>query len=146
MHVGCVGIERRRAPHREAYDKQNLTRVIEERTNRAFAAERPFGFGVNESIRLVQIAAHRKSNDSEHRADDERYAPAPCLQLIRCEEYLPQEKQDEDRANLAADQRNVLEARVEASIPFIGDLGKIRRAGTVFPSKAQPLDDADNAE
>ena len=50
------------------------------------------------------------------------------------------------RANLAADQRYVLEARVEASMPFIGDLGKVRRAGTVFPSKAQPLNDARNAE
>ena len=92
------------------------------------------------------MSAHREGNDGQHGANHERYAPAPDLQLIRCEEYLLQQKQDQDCANLSADQRYVLEARVKPTMILIRDFSEIRGAGAILPTEAQSLNDARNAE
>ena len=45
-----------------------------------------------------------------------------------------------------ADQRHVLEARIEAAVLFVGHLGEIGGAGAVFAAEAQALDQAREAE
>ena len=53
--------------------------------------------------------------------------------------------QDHDRGQLPADERHVLEARVEAAMLLVSDLREIRRARAVLASEAQALDDAGKA-
>ena len=102
--------------------------------------------GGDEVVGLVQVAPHRERDDRQQRADDERDAPAPRLQLIRREEHLLQEQQDKDGAQLAADQRHVLKAGIEAAVLLVGDLGQVGGAGAVFAAKAQALNHAREAE
>ena len=94
----------------------------------------------------MQVAPHDQRDDRQQRADDERDAPAPGLQLLGGEEHLLQEQQDQDGAQLAADQRHVLEARVEAAVLLVGDLGEVGGAGAVLAAEAQALDHAREAQ
>jgi hypothetical protein len=43
---------------------------------------------------------------------------------------------------LAADQRHILEAGIEAAMVRVGNLAEIGGAGAIFAAKAEPLDDA----
>jgi hypothetical protein len=94
----------------------------------------------------VQVAPHHERHDRQHRADDERDAPPPRAQLLGGQEHLLQEQQHEDRAQLAADQRHVLKARIEAAMLLVRDLGEIRGARAVLAAEAQALDDARQAQ
>src|SRR5262249_41319577 len=96
----------------------------------------------HKGVGLVQIAAHRQSNNREQRSNDERYSPAPSLQLIGGQKDLLQQKEDEDGAKLAADKRDVLEAGVKAAMLFVGDFRKIPGPGAVLTTKTQALNNA----
>ena len=98
--------------------------------------------GGDEVIGLVQIAPHQQGDNRQQRADDERNAPAPRLQLRRGQEHLLQQQQDQNRAQLAADQGDVLETGIEAAVLLVGDLAQIGRAGAVLAAEAQTLDHA----
>ncbi|MHC2257627.1 hypothetical protein ACVILK_007319 [Bradyrhizobium embrapense] len=98
--------------------------------------------GLLERLGLVQAAPHHRREDREQGADHERNPPAPGLQLVRGQEHLLQQQQHDDRGELAADQGDVLEAGIEATMLGIGDLAEIGGAGAVFAAEAEPLDDA----
>ena len=89
----------------------------------------------------MQVAAHDKANDRQQCADGEGNAPAPDPELVSRQEYLLQEQQHQDGAELSADQCHVLEARVEAAAFLIGHFGEIGGAGAVLAPEAQSLDD-----
>src|SRR2546423_14337573 len=99
-----------------------------------------------EGVGLVQISPHHQCGDRKHRAYRKRYPPAPILQLIRCQQEPLKDEQNDDRAELPADQRHVLEARVETAILLVGHLTQVSRARTVFASEAEALDHARKTE
>jgi len=90
----------------------------------------------------VQAAPHHGGKDCQARADHEGNAPAPGLQFLRRQEHLLEKQQHDDRSELAADQRDVLEAGIEAAMPGVGDFGEVGGAGAIFAAEAQALDDA----
>jgi hypothetical protein len=90
----------------------------------------------------VEVAAHHRGDDGEQRADDEGNPPAPGANLIGRQEDILQSEEDENRAQLSADQRHILEARIEAAMPLVGNLGQVGGARAVFSAQAEPLNDA----
>jgi hypothetical protein len=61
-------------------------------------------------VGFVKIASHQQGDNRQQRADDERNPPSPGPQLFRRQKHLLEQQQHQDRAQLAADQRHVLEA------------------------------------
>ncbi len=100
------------------------------------------GARLHERVGLVHVAAHEIDDDGEPGADRERNAPAPGLELLRRQQQLLQDEQHQHGEELAADQRHVLEARVEAAVLGMRHLGKIGGAGAVLAAQAQPLHQA----
>jgi hypothetical protein len=64
------------------------------------------------------------------------------LQFLRRQEHLLQQQQHDDGRELAADQRDILKAAIEAAMLGTGDLAQIGRAGAVLAAQTQALDDA----
>jgi hypothetical protein len=75
-----------------------------------------------------------------------RNTPAPGADFVVGEKDFLQHQEDQQRADLAADQGDVLEARIEAAMALIGHFGEIGGAGAVFAAEAQALDDAGGGE
>src|SRR6202521_1116990 len=94
----------------------------------------------------MHVALHRQNDHRQKTSTSEGDAPAPCLQLNRCEQELLEEQQDKNGAQLAPDQRHVLEAGIEATVLFIGYLGEVGSARTVFAAQTQALNHAREAE
>ena len=59
---------------------------------------------------LNQSAAHDGGENGQKTADREGNAPAPIPQLLGRQQPLLEDEQHEDGAELAADQRDILEA------------------------------------
>ncbi len=144
LHIGRVGVEGGGAAGGEPDHQQDLAWIVEQHPQRRLAL-RNF-FCCLEGLGLVQAASHDRGDDRQRRPDDERDAPAPGAQLLGGEKDLLQQEQHNDGAELPADQGDVLEARIEAAMAAIGDLGEIGRAGAVLAAEAQPLDDARDRE
>jgi len=64
----------------------------------------------------MQAAPHEQRRDGEQRADEEGDPPAPGSQLLGRQEDLLQDEQQRDGAELPANQRDVLEAGIEAAV------------------------------
>ncbi len=94
----------------------------------------------------MELAPHHSSENRKQCADHEWNPPAPGLQLFRRQKYLLQQQQHDDRGELAADQGDVLEARIEAAMSGVRDLAEIGGAGAVFAAEAQAFDDARQRE
>ena len=90
-------------------------------------------------VGLLQVATHDSGEDGQKTADRKRNAPAPIPQLLGREQPLLQDEQHQDGAELSADQRDVLEARVEPPVFLAGDFAQIGGAGPIFPSEAEAL-------
>lgn len=89
-------------------------------------------------VGLGHVAPHEGGHDGQQRADHEGDAPAPIHQLLVSQEHVLQQQQHQDRAELAADQRHILEAGIEAAVLGVGDLGQVGGAGAVFPARLSP--------
>ena len=90
----------------------------------------------------MQASTHRHGDDGEQGADDERDAPAPRAELRGGEEDLLEQQQHENRAELSADERHVLKARIEPAVLRVGDFGQVGRARAVFAADTETLHQA----
>jgi len=135
LHIRGERIENQRAARREAEHRHERDAVLPQAAQRArfLALTRRGGGGFIE--RFTQIERDQRRD----RADHERHAPAPGFEF-RGRERLLQDHQHEERAQLAADQRHVLERREEAAPPFQRDLAHIRCTGAVFAAHGESLE------
>ncbi len=67
-------------------------------------------------------------------------------QLVRRQKQLLQRQQHEDGGELAADQRDVPDARIEAAPVWMGDFAEIGRARSIFAALAKALQQARDGE
>jgi hypothetical protein len=122
------------------------------RTSRGYqSADRgiPFAelFRHLEGFGLFEVAPHHGGDDGEAGADDEGDTPAPGADLVIGQEHLLEQQQQHDQCTqLPTDERDVLEARVEAAVALVRHLGQVGGTGAVFAAEAEPLDDAGEAE
>src|SRR5262245_50557339 len=100
------------------------------------------GIRRHEVVGLMEGTAHHECDGGEQRAHGERNSPAPRLQLIRRQKQLLKEQKNDDRAELTADERDILETGIEAAMLLVCNFTKVRRARAVFPAEAQPLNHA----
>ncbi len=144
LHIGGVGVEGGGAAGRQPHHQQDLAGIFQQGADRGI----PFAELLRrlEGIGLLQVLPHHRGDDGEAGTDDEGDAPAPGADLIVGQEHPLEQQQHDQRAQLAADERDVLEARIEAAVALVGHLGQVGGAGAVFPAEAQPLDDAGDAE
>ena len=103
------------------------------------------GFRREEVIGFVQVPPHEQCGAGQQGADAERDSPTPGSELRGRQQQLLEHQQHEDGAQLSADERHVLEARIETAVLLVGDLAEIRRARAVLASEAQALGDAGKA-
>ena len=91
---------------------------------------------------LRSCLGQRASQEERHyrcdRADRERDAPAPALELFIGQERL-QDDQNEHREQLATNQRHVLKRREKPPVLVQGNLAHVGCAGAVFASNRQAL-------
>ena len=144
LHIGGEGVERGGAAGGEADHQQQLARIGEQRAQRA--ARLGALLGRFELLGLVHVAAHHRGEDGKAGTDEERNAPAPVLQLLLGEEHLLEQHQHDNCGELTTDQGDVLEARIEAAMVRISDLGEVGSAGAIFTAEAEALDDACESE
>lgn len=137
LHVRGVRVEAG-ASHGEPHHHQHLARVAHQRLQRTLAARAPLPRR-HEVVGLVQVPPHGDGHQRQHRADEERDPPAPRLQLVGGEEHLLQQHQDDDGAELPADEGDVLGTRIEAAVLLVGDFAQVGGAGAGYsPPRLSP--------
>ena len=135
LHVRRERVEDQRAASREADYREERALVLPHPADRAgVLLVARFG-----RRRLVERLAQVQRDQRGRRADHERNAPAPRLQFAGRQRLL-QDHEHEQRAQLAADQRHVLERREEAAAALQRHLAHVGRARAVFATHRQPLE------
>src|SRR5213079_2551302 len=90
---------------------------------------------------FFQRATQQQGNNGSNGADHEWNPPAIGFQLVGIEKLL-QDDHGQDRQQLAANQRHVLEGREETTLPPQRDFTHVRRSGAVFAPDREALKQA----
>jgi hypothetical protein len=134
LHVRGEGIEAERATGGIAKHSEEGCLVVAEKLSDGAGPFRLAGFGAG---RLLQGASEQHGNDGRECADHKRNAPAPGFQLGLVEKRLERHHHQHSQ-QLATNQRDVLERRIESALSFQGDFTHVGRRGAVFPPTDKP--------
>ncbi|MNM78481.1 hypothetical protein D3C81_903860 [compost metagenome] len=137
LHVRGVGVERQGTAHGQADHGHQFLGVTHQGAHRAFLGF----FFLGERLGLFHAATQVQRHHGTQRADGERDAPAPGVELLGGQEVL-QDNQHRQSDELAGDQGHVLEAGVEAATLLGRHLAEVSGGGAVFATHRQALQQA----